>query len=384
MKIVTPRLAAAAVTAVVAAAALSSPAFAAKRTASHTFTLHGIVVGKSAGHVRVLTRSARINGKSVSPRVVTLTVTAASRRHVTGLVARAATTDPTATIPVGSDITATGTTTGGLTVATAVVKPVPAEAIYGQVLSVNGTLVTLAGRDEARGNGEEGNGDHGNRDERNILDLSAATISGSATTIATIKPGQFLVALGENSSSVMAVADVAVFDSAPQVLIGKVATADPATHTLTVTVHDRRHDGRDGSDDTSGQPTATATPTASTTPTASATPSPTATAHHDGEQADGDSSDGELPGSVVTVDATSADIVVNGNAPAGSTTPAFPSVGDHVLVLAPETTVTTPAQPGTPSAPVAIAATLVYDFNSADRGPVGQNDDRDDDHGGND
>jgi hypothetical protein len=326
------------------------------------FSLNGIVVSKQGNQIKVLTKTGKIGRTKVGNTLQTLTATSRTRTHGTKPVARAqrvSAQSGVAAIVPGLHISATGTVSGTtLTVVDTTVTPVPDAAVYGRIQSVAGGLVTLLARDEARGDGDRhGHGDHG-RGERTVVHVESATISGAATSAAGLKAGQYVVALGENDDHTMLAANVAVFDAAPQVLLGKVTAVDATARTLTVESHDSRRD--DDDEDWSG------------------TKAP------------------------VMVDASQAQVVLNGQAVAGT---AFPAVGDYVLVVAPGTTPvsTSPSPTATPtssptvdptatptssptvdptatptSSPTAspvvgsVQATLVFAFNRGEHGQHGQ------------
>lgn len=298
-----------------------------------TFKLHGVVVSVKGNKATVLVRNGVVNGKKVANKAQTVTVTKATKKHNTVKPARAhsqsrlmaAGSADAASIPVGSDIAAVGTTSGStLTVTEETTKPVAAESIYGIVKSVSAGVVTLDTKDEARGDGE-----HADHNDTTFLDLNAATVNGDATNAATVKPGQYIVALGENDDHEMAVANASVFNTAPRVLIGDVVASDPATKTVTVASKDDHNNDGDESDDA-------------------------------------DAKD-------VTVDASAAQVVLNGNDEDQSATPTattFPGVGSKVLVVAPAAPNASPTEP--------VKAALLFGFDAGDHSAVGENNDNQD------
>jgi hypothetical protein len=327
------------------AAAHKKPTHTKGHPAPKTFKLHGVVVSVHGNKAVVLTRNGVVNGKKVTNKLETVTITTKTKKHNKVKPAKKhlrahAVPETGPALPVGADITATGTTAGTvLTVTEETTKPVAAEAIYGVVTSVTAGVVTLAGRDEAKGDGE-----HADHHDATFLDLNAATLSGAATNAAGVKAGQYIVALGENDDHVMAVANASVFDTAPDVLIGEVTAADAAAKTLTVASSDDRHDDADEEDTTA----------------------------HD-----------------VTVDASKAQVVLNGNQQdeGASPTPAtFPAVGDKVLIVSPASPTPSPSATATPTdsasaapssspTPTPVQATLVFAFDAGDHGAVGDNND---------
>jgi len=197
----------------------------------------------------------------------------------------------------------------------------PAEALVGQVATVaaDGLSFTVTTHDQV-------DGDHAEHDnaEPVLVALGSAPVTGPAVTA-----GQYVVVLGEADHHDMLAAKVYTFSTAPALVAGEVTAADTTSKALTVTPVGHEQDGQDDQ----GDNPATATGVTG-----------------------------------VTVDASTADVIVNGATPA---TAAFPAVGDEVLSV------------GTAGVtPDSMTAALVFDFNPADDGSVQNNQDNED-HGDN-
>ena len=312
------------------------------------FTVSGIVVGVHGGKVRVLAQSARLDRHSAANRVLTLHMHADTHRH------------GVRTLAAGDAVTASGEENGAtLDVTTVTAAPRPARALIGSVAGVSGNLVTLTSRDQVGGDGTVHHVDFG---DRPVVDVANATFSGVATSAAQLSAGQTIVVLGERSHHVMLAAKVYSFSAMPSLAVGDVTASDATAKTLSVDVGgndgDRHGDGEDAQGDS---PDASPTPQPSESPDASPTPQPSDSPDASASPSDAASS-GQPAGTSVAVDASNADVVINGNDHQQSE--AFPGVGDKVLVV------------GAPGASAgSITASLVFAFNGPDRGGVGHNDD---------
>jgi hypothetical protein len=332
-----------AVTSVAMMLASASPALAATHHPAKAkpvhFNVHGVVVGVHGNSVKVLTSTAKVGNKTVHNKVVTVTLTKKTKktRHATATQhahsLAAATTDPAAPV-VGTDIAAVGTVIGSTLVATSETTTVlPAEALVGQISSVSadGSQFTVATHDQV-------DGDHAEHDDN---PGTTVTTAGAALTGPAVAAGEYVVVLGESAEHEMLAAKIYTFTTAPTLAAGSVTAADQAAKTLTIDAQGAEHDGQD----------------------------------------EGDQPDGSNP--QVSVDASHAEILVNGATPApaapaasstSGTTPsstpapaAFPAVGDEVLTV------------GTAgSGPDTLVASLVFDFNQADNGTVQDNQDNED------
>lgn len=330
-----------AVTSVAMLLASASPALAeshhpAKAKPVH-FTVHGVVVGVHGNSVKVLTSTAKVGSKTVHNKVITLTLTKKTKKTKKTKTAQRAhsttTGTPDAAAPtVGTDITATGTVTGSTLVTTAeTTTSLPAEALIGQVTAVSpdGSQFTVSTHDQVDGDHAEHDGEHGK-------DTTTVTTSGASVMGPAVAAAEYVVVLGESAEHEMLAAKIYTFTSAPTLAAGAVTAADSSVKSLTVDAQSAEHDGQD----------------------------------------QGDQPDGSNP--QVSVDASNADVIVNGAQPAAapSTDPnatpalapaAFPSVGDEVLTV------------GTPgSNPGSLVASLVFDFNQADNGTVQDNQEHED------
>ena len=314
-----------------------------KPAAAERFNVHGIVLAVNGSQVKVLTSTAKIGKKATHNKVVTLTFTAKTKRTAkarprpamkhAALLARD-TAAPAPALAPGADIVAAGTVSSNGTLVTTneVSTVLPAEALVGKVSSINadGSFI-VATHDQV-------DGDHAEHDNNDGVLVSAqgATVTGPA-----LATGEYIVVLGETDDHQMAAAKLYTFSTAPTLAAGQVTAADATAKTLTVDAQGSEHDGQEQSDN----------------------------------------SDGSNPS--ITVDAHTADIVINGATPAPTpttrstsitTTPApaaFPAVGDEVLTV------------GVPGAtPDSITASLVFDFNQADNGSVQDNQDNEN-HGQN-
>jgi len=335
------RCAVGAVTSTALLLASASPALAAaphhkppiKAAASARFTVHGIVLNVSGSKVKVLSSVAKIGKKAAHNQVVTLTLTARTKRttkahtHPSGhrpaeMLAASSAGVPAAApaLQAGDDITAAGTVASNGTLLTAqeTSTVLPAEALVGQVAAVaaDGLSFTVTTHDQV-------DGDHAEHDNATsvLVALGAAPVTGPAVTA-----GQYVVVLGEAEDRDMLAAKVYTFSTAPALVAGEVTAADTTSKALTVTPVGHEQDGQD----------------------------------HEGAN--------PATGAGVTVDASAADVIVNGATPA---TAAFPAVGDEVLSV------------GTAGVtPDSMTATLVFDFNPADDGSLQNNQDNED-HGDN-
>ena len=310
-----------------------------KPAAAVRFNVHGIVVAVHGNQVKVLSSVAKVGKHIARNKVVTLTLTPRTKRTArarirpgashAALMARGSTAAaPTSTAPMlaaGTDIVATGTVSGnGTLVTTSETSTVlPAEALVGMITSVNpdGSFV-VATHDQV-------DGDHAEHDNNDGVLVAAL---GAPVTGPAVAAGEYVVVLGEAEHHTMAAAKIYTFTTAPTLAAGQVTTADSTAKTLTVDAQGSEHDGQE---------------------------------EHDNE-------DGSNPS--IAVDASNADIVINGAtpavaSPAGTTTPpaAFPAVGDQVLTV---------GMPG--ATPDSITASLVFDFNQADNGSVQDNQDNED------
>ena len=288
-----------------------------KPAAAQSFKVHGVVLGVSGNKVKVLSSVAKVGKTTARNKIMTLTLTpkthksAKARTHPVSKQARlmaAGMAAPVAPVlAVGDDITAVGTvtSTGTLITTSETSTVLPAEALVGQVTAINpdGSFV-VATHDQV-------DGDHAEHDNSpaTLVAANAVTPVGPALAV-----GQYAVVLGEAEDHLMTAAKVFTFATAPALAVGHVTAADPAAKTLTIDAVGDEQDSQ--------------------------------------EQAD--NADGGNP--LVTVDASKAQIVVNGASP---TQPVFPVVGDEVLTV------------GTAGAtPNMITADLVFDFNPADNGSV--------------
>ena len=296
-----------------------------KPAAAQSFKVHGVVLAVSGTKVKVLTSVAKVGKTTARHKVVILTLTpkthktAKARTHPASQQARLMAADMTApaapVLAVGDDITAVGTVTptGTLITTSETSTVLPAEALVGPVTAINpdGSFV-VATHDQV-------DGDHAEHDNSpgTLVAANGVTPVGPALAV-----GEYAVVLGEAEAHIMTAAKIYTFTSAPALAAGHVTAADPTANTLTV---DASGDERDG-------------------------------------QEEADNADGSNPS--VTVDASKAEIVVNG---AGPTQPVFPAVGDEVLTVG--------AAGATPNT---ITADLVFDFNPADNGSVEDNQDNED------
>lgn len=323
--------------------ASAAPALAATRhdaitkhrpVAAQRFNVHGLVLAVNGNHVKVLTSVAKIGKTSTHNKVVTLTFTAKTKRTAkarprpaskhAALLARD-TAAPASPAPVpapalapGADIVAVGTVSSNGTLVTnsEVSTVLPAEALVGKVTSINadGSFI-VATHDQV-------DGDHAEHDNNDWVLVSA---QGAPVTGPALAAGEYIVALGETDDHEMAAAKLYTFTTAPTLAVGQVTATDTTAKTLTVDAQGREQDGHERSDNP----------------------------------------DGSSPS--VTVDVTTADIIINGANPAPSTTAkpapaAFPAVGDEVLTV---------GMAGT--TPDSITANLVFDFNQADNESVQNN-----------
>jgi hypothetical protein len=332
-----------AVTSVAMMLASASPALAATHRPAKAkpvhFNVHGVVVAVHGNSVKVLTSTAKVGSKTVHNKVVTVTLTKKTKKtkhareaqHAHSLTA--ATPDPAAPV-VGTDIAAVGTVIGSTLVATSEMTTVlPAEALVGQVtaVSTDGSQFTVATHDQV-------DGDHAEHDDN---PGTTVTTAGAAVTGSAVAAGEYVVVLGESAEHEMLAAKIYTFATAPTLAVGSVTASDQTAKTLTVDAQGAEHDGQD----------------------------------------EGDQPDGSNP--QVSVDASNAEIIVNGATPAAptpaasstsgttpSSTPApaaFPAVGDEVLTV------------GTAgSSPDTLVASLVFDFNQADNGTVQDNQENED------
>ncbi len=332
------RCAVGAVTSTALLLASASPALAAaphhkppvKAAASARFTVHGIVLNVSGSKVKVLSSVAKIGKKAAHNQVVTLTLTAHTKRttkahthpnrHRPAEMLAGGGPAAAPALQAGDDITAAGTVASNGTLLTAqeTSTVLPAEALVGQIATVaaDGLSFTVTTHDQV-------DGDHAKHDnaEPVLVSTGAAPVTGPALTA-----GQYVVVLGEAEDHDMLAAKVYTFTTAPALVAGEVTAADTTSKALTVTPEGHEQDGQD------------------------------------------DEGDNPATATGVTVDASTADVFVNGATP---TTAAFPAVGDEVLSV------------GTAGVtPDSMTATLVFDFNPADDGSVQNNQDNED-HGDN-
>ena len=296
-----------------------------KPAAARPFKVHGVVLAVHGSKVKVLTSIAKVGKTTTRNKVVTLTLTPKTHKisHArtrpasqhASLMAAEMTAPATPVLAVGDDITAVGTvtSTGTLVTTSETSTVLPAEAMVGPVTAVNpdGSFV-IATHDQV-------DGDHAEHDNNpgTLVAANAVTPVGPALVV-----GDYAVVLGEAEDHLMTAAKIYTFTAAPALAAGHVTAADATTKTLTVDAAGDEHDGQE-------QP---------------------------------DTADGSNPS--ITVDASKAEIVVNG---ANPTQPAFPAIGDEVLTVG-----TAGATPNT------ITADLIFDFNPADNGPVEDNQDNED------
>lgn len=342
----TVRTAAVAVTATAISLASATPALASPH-ASAKFKVSGIVTAVHGGQLTVLARTERVGRHVNRDRVVTV--------EVTRLAHGGSVPHTMPALRAGDAVNASGTETDGTLDATSVAAaPRPAEALIGVVDSVSGTLVTLTSRDRANGATTQHETDG---HDRPLVDVAGALFSGAAASAADLAPGMTIVALGEEWHDTMAAARIYAFTTAPALAVGHVSAADPTAKSLTVDVSgdggDQQGDNTDSQTSTSDQTTTSGSSTSSTDPS-----STDATA---GSTTSGDSSQPAAP-TTVTVDASNADVIANGND--GQQAVTFPAPDDKVLVVG---TAGTTAD--------TISAALVFTFDGHDHGSVGHNDD---------
>ncbi|GAC1441879.1 MAG: hypothetical protein NVSMB55_10880 [Mycobacteriales bacterium] len=316
-----------------AAPALASPSHHA--AAVKRFQVHGIVLAVHGNKVKVLSSVAKVGSKTARNRVVTLTMTpgthktAKPRVRHTGRRAAALRTEVAAgpaVLAAGQDLVAAGTLApnGALVASTETSTVLAAEALVGKVTSVSadGSTFTVASHDQV-------DGDHAAHDngEGTVVSAAGAKIIGSP-----VAAGQYVVVLGEADDSDMLAAAVYTFGAPPALAVGQVTASNSDSRTVTIDAQGSEHDG----------------------------------------QEDGDNEDGSTPS--INVDASHADVVLNGVLPTPSTSaPAFPTVGDEVLAVG-----------AAGSTPDALTATLVFVFNQADNGSVDDNEkDQEGQHGEN-
>lgn len=260
------------------------------------FTAHGVVLAVTGNKVKVLSNVAKVGKKAEHNQVVTLTLTPRTHKvtkahtrpgtasalltHDTGAPTSPASTAPVvAVVAVGDDINAEGTvgSDGSLVTTTETSTVLPAEALIGQITTVNqdGSFV-VATHDQV-------DGDHAEHDSNPGTLVAAA---GATLTGPTAAAGDYVVVLGEAQDRVMTAAKVYTFTAAPTLAAGAVSAADATAKSLTLDAEGSESDG----------------------------------------QEQGDSVDGSNPS--VMVDASTAEVVINGATPTAS---AFPAVGDEVL-----------------------------------------------------
>ena len=299
-----------------------------KPAATRPFKVHGVVLAVHGNKVKVLSSVAKVGKTTARNKVVTLTLTPKTHKTAkartrsasqhASLMAAAMTATAAPVLAVGDDINAVGTVTptGTLVTTSETSTVLPAEALVGQVTAVNpdGSFV-IATHDQV-------DGDHAEHDN-NPGTLVAAN---GVTPVGPLAVGEYAVVLGEAEDHIMTAAKIYTFTSAPALAAGHVTAADVTAKTLTV---DAQGDEQDGQE----QP---------------------------------DNADGSSPS--IMVDASKAEIVVNGATP---TQPVFPAIGDEVLTVG-----TAGATPDT------ITADLVFDFNPADNASVEDNQNNED-HGTN-
>ena len=296
-----------------------------KPAATRPFKVHGVVLAVHGNKVKVVSSVAKVGKTTTRNKVVTLTLTPkthktakartrpASRRA--SLMAAEMTAPAAPVLAVGDDINAVGTVTpAGTMVTTSETSTVlPAEALVGPVTAVNpdGSFV-IATHDQV-------DGDHAEHDNNpgTLVAANGVTPVGPALAV-----GEYAVVLGEAEDHLMTAAKIYTFTSAPALAAGHVTAADATAKTLTV---DAAGDEQDGQE----QP---------------------------------DNADGSNPS--IMVDASKAEIVVNGATP---TQPVFPAIGDEVLTV------------GTAGA---TPDTITADFNPADNASVEDNQNNED-HGSN-
>jgi len=242
--------------------------------------VHGIVLNVSGSKVKVLSSVAKIGKKAAHNQVVTLTLTAHTkrttkahthpRRHRPAEMLGASSAGVPAAAPAlqaGDDITAAGTVASNGTLLTAqeTSTMLPAEALVGQVATVaaDGLSFTVTTHDQV-------DGDHAEHDnaEPVLVSTGAAPVTGPAVTA-----GQYVVVLGETDHHDMLAAKVYTFTTAPALVAGEVTAADTTSKALTVTPVGHEQDGQD------------------------------------------DEGDNPATATGVTVDASTADVIVNGATP---------------------------------------------------------------------
>ena len=291
-----------------------------KPAATRSFKVHGVVLAVHGNKVKVLSSVAKVGKTTTRNKVVTLTLT--PRTHKTShartrpasqhasLMAAEMTAPAAPVLAVGDDINAVGTvtSTGTLVTTSETSTVLPAEALVGPVTAVNpdGSFV-IATHDQV-------DGDHAEHDSNpgTLVAANGLTPVGPAVAV-----GDYAVVLGEAKDHLMTAAKIYTFTAAPALAAGHVTAADATAKTLTVDAEGDEQDGQE-------QP---------------------------------DNEDGSNPS--ITVDASKAEIVVNGATPSQ---PVFPAIGDEVLIVG-----TAGATPNT------ITADLVFDFNPADNGSVEDN-----------
>ena len=288
------------------------------------FQLQGIVLAVHGNKVKVLSRVAKVGSRTAHNRVLTLTLTprthksAKPRAQHASRQAAALRTEAAAgpaVLAAGQDIVAAGTVApNGALVATSETSTVlAAEALVGKVTSVSadGSSFTVSRHDQV-------DGDHAEHDNSEGTLVSA---TGAKTVGAPVAAGQYVVVLGEADDRDMLAAAIYTFGAAPALAVGQVTSSNSDTSTVTIDARGSEHQG----------------------------------------QEDADSEDGSNRS--ITIDASHADVVVNGVLPtAGSSASAFPAVGDEILAV------------GTAgSTPTALTATLVFLFNQADNGSADDN-----------
>ena len=340
------RTAAVAVAATAISLGSASPALASAH-ASARFKVSGIVTAVHGSRLTVLARTERVGKHVARDRLVTVEVTRHARN---GSVPHAM-----PAVRAGDAVNASGTEADGTFDATSVAAaPRPAEALIGVVDSVSGTLVTLTSRDRANGATTQHESD--GRD-RPVVDVAGAVFSGAAASAADLASGMTIVALGEEWHDTMAAARIYAFSASPALAVGRVSASDPTAKSLTVNVSgdggDQQGDNGDGQSSTSDQSSASGSSTSSTDPSSTDASSGSGTSGDSGQPS---------PPTTVTIDASNADIIANGND--GQQAMTFPAPDDKVLVVG-----TTGASANT------ITAALVFTFDGHDHGSVGHNDD---------
>ena len=142
---------------------------------------------------------------------------------------------------LGTYIVATGTVTGSTLVTTAETTTVlPAEALVGQIaaMSADASQFTVTTHNQVDGDHAEHGGEHSK-------DATTMILTGSSVAGPAVASTEYVVVPGKSTDHEMLAAKIYIFTTTPTLAAGSVTAADPTTKSLTVDAEGAEHDGQE-------------------------------------------------------------------------------------------------------------------------------------------